>query len=351
MNTERNLSNNPEQAWQAVINRDPSADGSLFYGVRSTGIYCRPSCPSRRPRRELVTFYPSADSAREAGFRSCLRCKPDESSAMQMAIVSACRYIELHHEDAITLRELSRLTEISPSHFQRTFKRIVGVSPREYADACRLRNLKNCLKLGEPVGEALIDSGYGSTSRLYERSNTQLGMTPTKYKRKGEVMTIQFTIAQSSLGWLLVGATEKGICTVALGDTEAELNGAIKEEFPAANLMRNDPNLEASVRKIIDHIEGIVPSLDLPTDVRATAFQRQVWQELQRIPYGQTRSYREVAEAIGRPTAARAVARACATNPTALIVPCHRVVRGNGDLSGYRWGVERKRNLLARENR
>ena len=270
---------------------------------------------------------------------------------MQMAIVSACRYIELHHEDAITLRELSRLTEISPSHFQRTFKRIVGVSPREYADACRLRNLKNCLKLGDPVGEALIDSGYGSTSRLYERSNTQLGMTPTKYKRKGEVMTIQFTIAQSSLGWLLVGATEKGICTVALGDNEAELNGAIKEEFPAANLMRNDPNLEASVRKIIDHIEGIVPSLDLPTDVRATAFQRQVWQELQRIPYGQTRSYREVAEAIGRPTAARAVARACATNPTALIVPCHRVVRGNGDLSGYRWGVERKRNLLARENR
>ena len=341
-----------EARWQAVATRDSRFDGTFVFAVRSTGIYCRPSCPSRRPRRAQVTFFPLPEAAESAGFRSCLRCHPKETSVTSPAVDAvrrACLHIEQHGDEPVTLQELSAFVGMSPYHLQRVFKRIVGVSPREYREAVRVGKFKSGVKKGESVTSAMYEAGYGSSSRLYENSNARLGMTPAAYRRGGRGARIKYTITDCTLGRLLVAATQRGVCSVRLGDSDKELEAALRSEYSEAEIGRDDTALGEWVGALVGHLQGKHPGLDLPLDVQATAFQRSVWQKLQEIPYGATRSYSEVARAIGRPSAVRAVARACATNPVALVIPCHRVVREDKSLGGYRWGIKRKQALLSRE--
>lgn len=340
-----------EHRWQAVQARQQHCDGMFVYAVKSTGIYCRPSCPSRRPRQEQVAFFDRPEAAEQAGFRACRRCHPNgtvEPDPQVQLVERACQYIEGRAEP-VTLADLGVAVGSSPYHLQRTFKRIMGISPRQYAEAHRLDRLKAGLRDGDDITGALYDAGYGSSSRLYERSNAELGMTPAAYQRGGTAMQIHYTITNSPFGRLLVAATERGVCAVSLGDDDAALEAELRSEYPAAEITRDNARLNQWVAALIAHLSGEQPRLSLPLDIQATAFQRRVWQALQAIPYGSTQSYREVAEAIGAPTAARAVAQACATNPVALVIPCHRVVRAGGELGGYRWGVSRKQALLARE--
>jgi len=337
--------------WRLVLARDRRADGTFVYAVRSTGVYCRPSCPSRRPRREVVTFFGDPDAAEQAGFRACRRCRPREARAADPwidKIRRACVYLA-NVEGHPSLATLARRVGGSPYHLQRNFKRLVGVSPREYADAVRLRKVKTGLRRGAPVTGAMLDAGYGSSSRFYERAVPKLGMSPSAYRRGGAGMSIKYTIVDSPLGRLLVGATAKGVCAVAMGTSDAELEGAIAREYPAASIAKDEGALARWTKEIVAHLSGRRPRLDLPLDVQATSFQWQVWEALRAIPYGETRTYAEVAAAIGRPRAARAVARACATNPVALAIPCHRVVPANGAGGGYRWGADRKKAILAGE--
>ncbi|MCH9013467.1 MAG: bifunctional DNA-binding transcriptional regulator/O6-methylguanine-DNA methyltransferase Ada [Proteobacteria bacterium] len=341
-----------EDRWQAVAGRDARFDGDFVFAVASTGIYCRPSCPSRRPRRRNVSFYGVPEAAEHAGYRACLRCRPRDVAARDArieAVRSVCRYIEEHGDGPPTLAALGAHVNLSPHHLQRSFKAVIGVTPRQYYDARRLDRLKRLLRDGDAVTGALYEAGYGSSSRLYEKAPAQLGMTPATYRRGGEGARIGYTIAASPLDRLLVGATARGVCALYLGGDDGALEAALDAEYPAADITRDDAGLGPWVDAVLAHLEGRAPDLDLPLDVRATAFQRQVWEALRAIPYGETRSYGEVARAIGRPTAARAVARACATNRVSVVVPCHRVVRGDGGLGGYRWGTERKKALLAKE--
>ncbi len=343
---------NEASYWQAVLERDKTADGSFVYGVRSTGIYCRPSCPSRRPRREQVSFFPLPAAAEQAGFRPCRRCQPRDASAndAQMALIQrACRVIEEHLDDGVTLASLSAQLYISPHHLQRSFKRITGITPRQYAEACRLDRFKSKIKEGAPVTSALYEVGYSSTSRLYERAPAHMGMTPATYRKGGRGMIIRYTIADCPLGRLLVAATERGICAVSLGEADATLEAALRHEYPAAQIQRDEASLGQWLSAFLNYLSGRQPDLNLPVDVQATAFQWQVWEALRAIPSGSTRSYSEVAQQLGQPKATRAVARACATNPVALVIPCHRVVRQDGHLGGYRWGLERKQHLLEQE--
>ena len=338
--------------WEAVLARDAAADGAFVFAVRSTGIYCRPSCPSRRPRRDRVAFFSLPESAEQAGFRACKRCHPDmaEIRDPQVAIVQrVCRAIAANPEAPPTLASLGETVHLSPFHLQRTFKRVMGITPRQYADACRMDRLKGELRKGEAVSSALYGAGFGSASRLYERAPTQLGMTPAVYRRGGAGMRIQYTVVPCPLGRLLVAATERGICAITLGDDDAALAAGLTREYPAAAIARDATGLDTAVAAIVRHLAGQEPHLDLPLDVRATAFQWRVWEALRAIPYGSTRSYGEIARAIGQPSAARAVAQACASNRVALAIPCHRVVREDGEPGGYRWGVARKRAILARE--
>jgi AraC family transcriptional regulator of adaptative response/methylated-DNA-[protein]-cysteine methyltransferase len=340
--------------WQAVSDRDRSYDGAFVYAVRSTGIYCRPSCPSRRPRREQVQFFDGPAAAEQAGFRPCRRCQPDKAAVEDPNLVlveQMCRYLAASDDHTPTLEELAQRFHMSPYHLQRTFKRLVGVTPKQYAAAQRAERLKAHLKEKQTVTEAIYEAGYPSSSSAYSPAAGQLGMTPATYRRGGRDTAIAYTITPCPLGYLLVAATPKGICAVRLGDSEQELAAALAGEFAAAALVRSDHALAPWVATIQDYLHGGHPSMDLPLDLRATAFQRRVWTALQQIPYGATQSYSQVAQAIGQPTAARAVARACATNPAALVIPCHRVVREDGSLSGYRWGIERKETLLAQEAR
>jgi AraC family transcriptional regulator of adaptative response/methylated-DNA-[protein]-cysteine methyltransferase len=264
-------------------------------------------------------------------------------------IEEACRYIEANLEEPLTLAALGKQVGLSPAHFQRVFKRATGLTPRQYADACRLGRLKTRLKVSNNVTSAMYEAGYGSSSRLYERAATQLGMTPGTYRRGGPAVRIRCTVTDCPLGRLLLAATERGVCAVSLGDEDGPLEAFLRDEYPAADVTRDDASLRPWVEEIVRHLQGQQPHLELPLDVQATAFQWRVWQELRKIPYGSTRSYREIAAAIEQPTAVRAVARACATNPVAVVVPCHRVVRSDGDLGGYRWGLERKEKLLEKE--
>jgi AraC family transcriptional regulator, regulatory protein of adaptative response / methylated-DNA-[protein]-cysteine methyltransferase len=338
-----------ERCWQAVLARDSRADGRFVMGVRSTGIYCRPTCPARRPARERVRFFVTPAEAEAAGFRACLRCQPQRELEPQMAMAQrACRYIEANPDADLSLAALGAEIGVSSYHLQRTFKRIIGVTPHQYAVAQRRGQLKASLKEGETVTNALYDAGYSPAS-LYTNADAQLGMTPATYRRGGEGMSIAYTIAASPLGRLLVAATERGVSAVSLGDDDASLEASLRHEYPAANIRRDDAALDPAVAAILRHLEGQQPHLNLPLDVQATAFQQRVWQALRAIPYGSTRSYAAVAKVIGHPTATRAVAHACATNHVAIVIPCHRVVRENGDLGGYRWGIERKRTLLANE--
>jgi AraC family transcriptional regulator, regulatory protein of adaptative response / methylated-DNA-[protein]-cysteine methyltransferase len=339
-----------QQLWTAVRDRDARWDDVFVYAVRSTGIYCRPTCPSRRPRRSGVSFFAIPDAAERAGYRACRRCHPRERvPAAVDRVRKACAVLASRLDETPPLAALARIVGGNPHHLLRTFKQSLGVSPREYADACRVGCLKERLRAGGGVAAATYDAGYGSGSRIYERSSAKLGMTPAAYARGGKGEHVEFVTVSSPLGRLLVAATTRGVCAVKIGDSDRALERDLRREYPSAAIARGNAPLDGYVRRIVASLEPGAPDPRLPTDVRATAFQRQVWRELQRIPKGETRSYRDVAQRIGRPAAARAVARACATNPTALIVPCHRVVRETGDAGGYAWGVQRKRRLLATE--
>ena len=340
--------------WAALASRDGKADGTFFYGVTSTGIYCRPSCPSRRPRADRVRFFDTTTGARQSGFRACKRCRPDTVGLAQPgveAVRRASAYLATHATEQVTLGHLGRVASMSPHHLQRRFKAIVGLSPREYQAAVRAGKLRSILRTGRDVTTAIYEAGYGSPSRVYEAAPTGKGMSPSLYRRGGAGMLIGYSTVSSPLGLVLVAATADGVCSVKLGDSDAALVRDLRQEYPAADIKANQQSRTAWVKAILKHLRGAEPSLDLPIDVQATAFQWKVWRALQRIPYGETRAYAEVALAIGQPTAARAVARACATNPVCLVVPCHRVVPAAGGVGGYRWGTERKAKLLAKEGK
>jgi AraC family transcriptional regulator, regulatory protein of adaptative response / methylated-DNA-[protein]-cysteine methyltransferase len=353
-----------EARWNAVQSRDRASDGVFVYAVRSTGIYCRPSCPSRKPRREQVVFFPIPEAAEQQGFRACQRCRPrtvNLSDPRTASVASVCREIDSRiraeeggdNEARLTLSTLSKAVGMAPNQLERAFRRVMGITPRQYADAQRMRRLKSNLQKGENVTTALYDAGFGSSRGLYERAPSQLGMTPGTYRQGGAGMQIYYAIVDSPLGRLLVAATDRGISALYLGEKDAPLKAALQKEYPRAEIdsdSSGSKNLEGWVSKVLAHLRGKEPHLDLPTDVQATAFRRRVWEELKRIPYGATRTYSEVARAIGRPAAIRAVARACATNPVSVVVPCHRVVRADGNLAGYRWGLDRKRALLEHES-
>jgi AraC family transcriptional regulator, regulatory protein of adaptative response / methylated-DNA-[protein]-cysteine methyltransferase len=342
-----------EDRWRTVQARDARADGWFVYAVSSTGIYCKPSCASRRPHRDRVVFFESPAEAVRAGYRACKRCRPDAAAVVDPwidRIRRACVYLA-NVDGHVSLARLAARLGGSPYHLQRSFKRIVGVSPREYADACRLQKIKRGLRKGSRVTDAMIDAGYGSSSRFYERAASKLAMPPRAYGRGGAGMEIAYAIVDSPMERLLVAATRHGVCAVYMAESDTHLERELKAEYPAATLVAGHPGLKKWAGAIVRHLEGRRPRLDLPLDVQATAFQWQVWNALSTIPYGETRTYKEVAASIGRPSAIRAVAHACASNPVSLLIPCHRVVRSGGGLAGYRWGLARKKALLAAEHK
>lgn len=341
-----------EQRWQAVLGRDGASDGDFVYAVRSTGIYCRPSCPSRRPRREGVCFFDGPDAAEHAGFRACLRCRPRGGEHPQAALVrQVCAAIDA--ADAMpSLADLSAQVFISPFHLQRTFRTVMGVTPRQYAEHVRLQRLKQALKGDPNVAYALHSAGFSSASSLYAQADGQLGMTPATYGRGGAGAHIHYTTVPCEFGVLLVAGTERGLCAVYLGDNQATLLDDLRQEYPAAELEHGGEHLQAWVETILAYIEGQQEHLDLPLDLRGSAFQQQVWAALRAVPYGSTTSYGAIARQLGKSAvAARAVGQACGSNPVALVIPCHRAVASDGGLQGYRWGVKRKQQLLQHEAR
>src|SRR5262245_34668315 len=340
------------EAWRAVAERDARYDGSFVYAVESTNVYCRPSCPSRRPLRENVRFYSSTADAERAGFRACKRCGAGQGgSEIEHAIERARAYLDAHVERAVSLAELAANAGVSASHLQRSFKRVVGLSPKEYQHAERVRQFKSRLRAGDTVSRATYEAGFGSSSRVYERSDAMLGMTPASFRRGGAGVQIRFTISELPIGHVLVATTERGVCAVELGASDAEVTRALEADFPNATIERSDEDHHRWVHSVLDRIRDPRHARggEIPLDVGGSAFQQRVWKALQEIPAGERRSYRQVAAAIGQPSATRAVARACATNRVAIVIPCHRVVREDGEPSGYKWGVDRKRRLLDEE--
>jgi AraC family transcriptional regulator, regulatory protein of adaptative response / methylated-DNA-[protein]-cysteine methyltransferase len=340
-----------ERWWDAVRRRDPVFDGKVFFAVRTTGVYCRPSCASRAAKRENVSFFASAEAAERAGYRACKRCRPDRLGAADPkveAVRRACEKIAAA-EEAPKLADLAARAGMSPFHFHRVFKRVSGVTPKAFAAQVKARRAADGLRTAETITEAIYDAGFNSSSRFYESSAARLGMTPTEVRRGGKGAAIRFAIGQASLGAVLVAATDKGVCAIMLGDDPDGLARELQDRFPRAELVGGDPGFERMVAEVVGLIEAPGQGLDLPLDIRGTAFQERVWQALRAIPPGGTATYAEIAKAVGQPKAVRAVAQACAANPLAVAIPCHRVVRSDGDLSGYRWGVERKRELLNRE--
>jgi len=339
--------------WTAVVARDSRADGKFFYAVRTTGVYCRPSCGSRRARPENLQFYATAADAERAGFRPCKRCKPDQPSLDRQhaaKVAKICRLIE-NAEEPPSLAELAGKAGLSAYHFHRIFKAVTGVTPRAYAAAHRAKRMRSELGRGATVTEAIYGAGYGSNGRFYETADAVLGMTPSNYRAGGANTEIRFALGECSLGSILVARSERGICAILLGDDPAALARDLQDRFPRARLIGGDKEFERLVAKVVGFVEAPALGLDLPLDVRGTAFQQRVWQALRKIPAGATASYTEIAKRIGAPKSVRAVAQACAANALAVAIPCHRVVRNDGALSGYRWGVERKRALLRREAR
>jgi AraC family transcriptional regulator of adaptative response/methylated-DNA-[protein]-cysteine methyltransferase len=337
--------------WAAVAARDPAADGRFFYSVKTTGVYCRPSCAARAARPENVAFHATAADAERAGFRPCKRCKPDQPSrAQQHAAVVAdlCRFIE-SAETPPTLDELARRAGLSTFHLHRIFKEATGVTPREYAAAQRAKRVRSELESDVSVTDAIFGAGYNSSSRFYEKSSDMLGMTPTTYRSGGANTEIRFAIGECSLGSILVARSNRGICAISLGDDPDILARELQDRFPQAKLIGDDAHFAQLVARVVGFVEAPGVGLDLPLDVRGTAFQQRVWQALREIPAGSTTSYADIAARIGEPKAVRAVAQACGANTLAVAIPCHRVVRQDGHLSGYRWGVQRKRALLERE--
>jgi len=338
-----------EERWAAVLARDRRWDGAFVFGVQTTGIYCRPSCPARRPRREHVAFFDDPGAAERAGLRPCKRCAPGRRAFEAEQVERVCRLLDDPDAGPLTLDELAAAVGLSSRQLARLFQRVLGMTPRQYVVARRRQRLKAGLKRAPTVTAALYDAGFGSSSRLYENAAAWLGMTPGAYHRGGQGMDIRYTVVECRLGWLLAAATPRGLCAVSLGDTPQTLEAELRRDFPAAAVTRDDPALSATARALARHLDGEQPELDLPLDVQATAFQARVWAALRSIPYGESRTYRQIAAAIGQPGAARAVGNACAHNPVSLVIPCHRAVREDGGLGGYRWGVARKRALLERE--
>ena len=339
--------------WNAVLARDANAD--FLYGVATTNVYCLPSCASRRPLRKNVRFFDNAAAAEAAGFRACRRCRPGkaQSSVMSDVVRELARQMDAEPEKSFGLADLARRSGYSQFHLQRNFKAIIGSTPKEYQTAARVRKLKSELRRDAPVADAIYEAGFGSTSRVYEKVDGQLGMTPSEYRSGAKGLTISYASASTSLGLLMIGATDRGICFLQFGDTDAALVSELKRQFPGAQVQpmpaSHREQFAAWMEALKRHLSGVEPHPSLPLDVRGTAFQLIVWRYLQKLPYGEVRSYSEVATGIGKPTAARAVAQACASNSVALLIPCHRVVRGSGELGGYRWGVDRKRVLLDTE--
>jgi O-6-methylguanine DNA methyltransferase len=340
-----------DDRWAAVVRRDRSADDLFVYSVRTTGVYCRPSCAARRARREHVRFHSTCKEAEQVGFRPCKRCRPNEPALSQQharAVAEACRLIEETH-DTPSLNALSKAAGMSRFHFHRIFKTLTGVTPKAYAAAHRAQRVREELPRSETVTEAIYSAGFNSSGRFYATSSQVLGMTPTKFRSGGIEETIRFAVGECSLGAILVAATDKGICAISLGDDPDQLLHDLQDRFPKGRLIGGDQDFEQWVAKVVGMVEAPALGLDLPLDVRGTAFQQRVWQALSEIPSGSTVSYTEIAKRVGAPKAVRAVAQACASNPVAVAIPCHRVVRNDGALSGYRWGVKRKRALLDRE--
>lgn len=337
--------------WKQLAERDRSADGQFFYSVASTGVYCRPSCGARLPNPKNVAFHLSTADAEAAGFRPCKRCKPDQPPREERdaaLVAQVCRIIE-QAEELVPLKELAQAVGISPFHLHRLFKSVTGVTPKAYEQAHRARRVREELGRRETVTEAIYGAGFNSNSRFYEKSHQILGMTPTAYRTGGSEAEIRFAVGECSLGSILVAASERGVCSILLGDDPDQLVRDLQDRFPNAHLIGGDETFERTVAQVVGMVETPQAKADLPLDVRGTAFQQRVWQALRNIPLGKTASYAEIAQAIGEPRAVRAVAAACAANPLAVAIPCHRVVRSDGALSGYRWGVERKRALLSRE--
>jgi AraC family transcriptional regulator, regulatory protein of adaptative response / methylated-DNA-[protein]-cysteine methyltransferase len=342
---------NRDEKWRAVLCRDSSFDGAFVFAVRSTGIYCRPSCPARRPAKQKVVFFPGSLEAEQSGFRPCHRCHPQHGGPSPRAkmIDQVCKYIETNLQAKLTLPILSRQVGLSPYHFQRTFKRVLGISPRQYVEARRLTKMKNHLRNGETVNSSLYNAGFSSRSRVYENVPSGFGVNPGEFRRGGEGLRIRYSIIDSTLGRLLVAATERGVCGVCIGDSDELVERTLAEDYPAAILHRDDEGMREWTGAFEKYFDGDHLALNLPLDVKATAFQSRVWKIIQSIPFGETTTYNQVAMQIGQPRASRAVARACATNPVALVIPCHRVIGKDGSLRGYRWGKKKKQSLLKLE--
>jgi AraC family transcriptional regulator of adaptative response/methylated-DNA-[protein]-cysteine methyltransferase len=337
--------------WESIVSRDRGADGQFYYSVRTTGVYCRPSCGARLPLPSNVAFHETREAAERAGFRPCKRCKPDEPSLHEryaVTVAEVCRSIE-ESESMPGLAALAKRAGLSAHHFHRIFKSVTGLTPREYGAASRARRARQALGKSGSVTEAIYDAGYSSSGRFYEASANMLGMTPTDYRAGGRDAEIRFAVGECSLGSILVAATAKGVCAILLGDEPEALVKDLQDRFPRAALLGGDEGFEKTVAKVVGFVEAPALGLDLPLDVRGTAFQERVWKALRGIPPGETVTYSQIAERIGAPKSGRAVAQACAANPLAVAIPCHRVVRRDGDLSGYRWGVARKRSLLQKE--
>jgi len=351
MSEKRASATTSDPRWLSIVNRDRTADGQFYYSVKTTGVYCRPSCAARPPRPENVQFYSSREEARKAGFRPCKRCKPDGPALTELnseRIAAVCRLIE-HSDRAPLLKELASVAGMSVYHFHRTFKAVTGLTPKEFAEAHRSNRVRTSLERSNTVTDAIYDAGFNSNSRFYESSNNVLGMTPSRFRGGGADTDIYFAIGQCSLGSILAAQSNKGVCSILIGDDPDVLIHDLEKQFPKANLIGNEPGYEQLVAKVVALVEQPGHGFDLPLDIRGTAFQQRVWKALRQIPPGSTASYTDIAAKIGMPRAVRAVAQACGANELAVAIPCHRVVRNDGSLSGYRWGVERKRALLERE--
>jgi AraC family transcriptional regulator of adaptative response/methylated-DNA-[protein]-cysteine methyltransferase len=335
--------------WQATLARDTRADGAFFFAVKSTQVYCRPSCPARRPLRKNTLFFQTKHEAELQGFRPCRRCKPNEIPAAVRIVQRAAQVLGSDLDEAVNIAALARRVGVKTGALRRAFRQQTGLTPKELAAALRLKKFKRLLRDGNNITDALYATGYGSSSRVYERSYAHLGMTPATYQKGGKGMKIRYTTAKSSLGEVLVAATERGVSAVYLGDAAAKLVSELRDEYARAEITPANGAFTQWVEEIVARAEGSAPRRELPLDLLATAFQRRVWLELQRIPRGTTKTYSQIARALGKPRAVRAVARACATNPVSILVPCHRVLRADGNLAGYRWGISRKEKLLERE--
>lgn len=334
------------ERWQLVLDRSPLADGQFVYAVKSTGVYCRPTCPSRRPREQQVEFFETAEQAERAGYRSCRRCRPDTVAPRTQVVTELCRFIEAHPDSTLTLGELAGHVHLSPFHVQRIFKEQTGVSPRAYQASLRTKAARSLLPKAGSVMDCIYEAGYSSSSRFYESANATLGMAPGTWRKGGRGASVGYTITQSPLGRVLIAATAKGVCFLALGDNHDELFAQLRNELPEASMKRDDAGLATYANVVFEYLSGATPQPQLPLDIRATAFQCRVWQLLRSIKPGDTRTYSDLALELGDKKLTRAVARACASNPVSLLIPCHRVLGSTGQLTGYRWGVERKRRLL-----